>query len=243
MPRERLHKVLAAAGIASRRRCEELIAEGHVTVDGVEVRSMGVTVDPAVQDVRFDGERIQAETPVYYLVHKPTGYVCSNSDPHGKRTVVSMVRDRRQRRLFTVGRLDEESEGLIIVTNDGAFANQIAHPRYGVDKTYVLKLRGYLEQDSLDKARKGVWLSSGKTRPMYVRIDKRSKQYTQVTVTIKEGQNRQLRRVFAKLGHAVQRLTRVKIGPVTSKGIKKGGVRNLTPEEVKKLLEVSSKRK
>ncbi len=239
MPRERLHKVLARAGVASRRHAEELIANGHVSVDGVEVRSMGIMVDPEVQDVRFDGEKIRLEPPAYYLVNKPKGYLCTSDDPHGRRTVLSLVRDKKGRRLFTVGRLDEESEGLIIVTNDGAFANRVAHPRYGVTKTYRLKLHGYLDEDDLKKARAGVWLSSGRTPSIFVRIERRSQQFTEVTVKIREGQNRVLRRVFARLGHAVARLQRVRIGPVMIKGLKRGAVRVLKPDEVKALLEAS----
>ncbi len=239
MPRERLHKVLARAGVASRRHAEELIANGHVSVDGVEIRSMGVMVDPETQDIRFDGEKIRLEPPAYYLVNKPKGYLCTSDDPQGRRTVLSLVRDKKARRLYTVGRLDEESEGLIIVTNDGAFANRVAHPRYGVTKTYRLKLHGYLDEEDLKKARAGVWLSSGRTPSIYVRLERRSQQFSEVTVKIREGQNRVLRRVFARLGHAVVRLQRVRIGPIMAKGLKRGAVRVLKPDEVKALLEAS----
>lgn len=236
MTMERLHKVMAAAGIASRRECEELISDGRVTVDGEEVRAMGLKVDPTLQDIRFDGEKIQQEAPVYYMLHKPRATLCTNRDDNGRRTAVSLIRDPRGRRLFTVGRLDEDSEGLILVTNDGAFSNQITHPRHGIMKTYELKMRGALSDQELDRARRGIWLSSGKTDPMFVKIIKRSRQFTHVICKISEGRNRQLRRVFASLGHNVQRLTRTRVGPLKLTGLKRGSSRLLTRAEVSDLL-------
>lgn len=237
MTRLRLHKYLATAGVGSRRHCEELIEQGRVTVDGEEVRSMGLLVDPDKQEIRFDDERVVAEPPAYYAVWKPPGYLCTNHDPQGRRTVISLVRDKRRRRLYTVGRLDEDSEGLIIVTNDGEFSNLVAHPRYGLEKTYQLKLRGSMSPESLERVRKGVWLSTGKTGSMFCRIDKRTKQFTQVTASIQEGKNRQLRRVFANVGHAVLKLRRVRIGSLTLQGLKRGEARVLRPDEVADLLE------
>ncbi len=236
MAKQRLHKFLAAAGVGSRRRCEELIAEGRVMVDGVEVREMGVVVDPDSQVIRFDDEVVTAEKPVHFVVHKPVGYLCTSSDDWGRKTVISLVKDRHRRRLFTVGRLDEDSEGLIFVTNDGDFANKVAHPRYGLEKTYELKLHGYLDDDQLDRVRKGVWLSTGKSQPMFVRILKRSKQYTHVRVQLNEGKNRELRRIFAKVGHAVGRLVRTRIGPMELRGLKKGLSRRIGKAEVEAIL-------
>lgn len=236
MSRLRLHKFLASAGVGSRRACEELIEQGRVSVDGEEVRSMGLLVDPEKQEIRFDDERVEAEAPAYYAVWKPPGFICTNDDPQGRRTVVSLVQDRKRRRLYTVGRLDEDSEGLIIVTNDGEFSNLVAHPRYGLDKLYELKLRGSLSPDALDRVRSGVWLSTGRTGPMFCRIQKRTKHFTHVTAGIKEGKNRQLRRVFANVGHPVLKLRRVRIGNLTLSGLKRGGVRVLRPAEVRELL-------
>ncbi len=233
---ERLHKVLAAAGVASRRHCEELIAEGHVTVDGMEVKAMGTLVDAEKQDIRYNGERIQREDPAYFLCYKPVGYLCTNRDEYGRPTVVSLVRDRRHRRLFTVGRLDEDSEGLIIITNDGEFANRVAHPRYGLEKVYTLKVHGWISNDAIDKARKGVWLAEGRSGALYVKLQKRSKQFSYVMVKVGEGRNRMLRRVFAKLGHGVAKLKRVRIGSLGVKGISRGDVRVLSRQEVKDLL-------
>ncbi len=233
MSRQRLHKLLASAGIASRRRCEELILEGHVTIDGVEVRQLGVLVDPEVQEVRFDEELVVVEKPVTYAVYKPAGYLCTNHDEFGRRTVVSLINDHKGRRLYTVGRLDEDSEGLILVTNDGELSNRITHPRFGLEKVYDLKLRGLLPQDALDRVRKGVWLSTGKTQPMFVKVLKRSKQFTAVRVVIHEGKNRQLRRIFAKVGHAVLRLKRIRIGPIDIRGIRRGTARKLSAGDLK----------
>ena len=236
MARVRLHKFLAGAGVASRRASEELIEAGRVSVDGITVTRLGTVVDPEIQDIRFDGERVTSEPPVYYLVNKPSGYLCTNVDEYGRRTVVSLVKDRQQRRLFTVGRLDEDSEGIIVVTNDGSFANRISHPRYGVEKTYHLRLRGSLENDSLRKTREGVWLADGKTLPMYVKLFRRTAHFTSVQVKVREGRNRQLRRIFAKVGHPVVSLLRVRIGPIGLDGLKRGAYRRLRPDEVKALL-------
>ncbi len=233
MSRQRLHKLLASAGIASRRRCEELIAEGHVSIDGVEVRQMGVLVDPEVQEIRFDEEIVVVEKPVYYAVYKPAGFLCTNYDEFGRRTVVSLIHDNRNRRLYTVGRLDEDSEGLILVTNDGDFSNRVTHPKFGLEKVYDLKLRGELTQADLDRVRKGVWLSTGKTQRMFTKVIKRSKQFTFVRVAIHEGKNRQLRRIFAKVGNAVLKLKRIRIGPVDLRTVKKGTARRLDASEVK----------
>jgi 23S rRNA pseudouridine2605 synthase len=141
------------------------------------------------------------------------------------------------RRLYTVGRLDEESEGLIIVTNDGEFANRVAHPRYGVEKTYALKIHGFLDDDALEKVRRGVWLSEGRSPSMWVKVERRSKQFTNVIVRISEGRNRILRRVFAKVGHSVAKLKRVRIGEIGMTGVSRGGARLLKPEEVQGLLD------
>ncbi|MCB9833939.1 MAG: rRNA pseudouridine synthase [Planctomycetes bacterium] len=241
MAKQRLHKFLASSGIGSRRRCEELIAEGRVSVDGVEVHEMGIVVDPDTQEIRFDDELVRPERPVHFVVNKPVGYLCTSADDWGRRTVISLVKDRHRRRLFTVGRLDEDSEGIIFVTNDGEFANRVAHPRYGLEKTYELKLHGYLEDEQLDRVRQGVWLSTGKSQPMFVRLLKRSQQFSLVRVRIHEGKNRQLRRVFAKIGHAVARLQRVRIGPIELKGLKKGEARRLGKTEVDAILAACEK--
>lgn len=239
MARERLHKVLARAGISSRRRAEELIAEGRVTVNGMLVESMGVTVDPEKEDVRFDGERVIPERPAYFAVYKPKGVLSTADDDRGRPTVISLVEDRLGRRIYPVGRLEEDAEGLIIVTNDGDFAHRLTHAKFGVDRTYEIRVRGFIESETIEKARNGVWLSTGKTAPIGVFLIKRSKEFSILKVVAKIGGDRDLRRLFAKLGHNVDRLVRTKIGTMTLSGLKRGGVRLLSPAEVKMLIERS----
>jgi 23S rRNA pseudouridine2605 synthase len=238
MARERLHKILAAAGIASRRRAEELIAEGHVTVDGQKVTSMGVLVDPETQDVRYDGQRIHVERPAYYALNKPKGYLCTSRDDFGRKTVLALVDDRETRRIYPVGRLEEEAEGLLLLTNDGEFANHVTHARYGVDRTYEVRVRGYITSEEIQEARDGVWLSTGKTPPIQVYLIRRSKQFSLVKVVARGGGDRDLRRVFAKLGHNVDRLVRTKIGTLTISGLRTGESRRLAVREVRELMEI-----
>ena len=243
MTRERLHKVLAQAGIASRRAAEELIAQGRITVDGITIREMGVSVDPATQEIRFDGERIQPEKHVYFAVHKPAGYLSTSSDDRNRKTVMDLVVDRQERRLYPVGRLDLEGEGLILLTNDGEFANRVSHARYGVERTYELRIRGFITPDAVDKARSGVWLSDGRTPPVAVYIIKRSPSFSTVKVVARSGADRNLRRLFAKLGHNVDRLVRTKIGTITISGLRRGAARRLDPAEVKLLIDASAEPK
>jgi 23S rRNA pseudouridine2605 synthase len=228
--RERLHKYLAHCGIASRRECESLIEEGRVEVNGSVVRKLGTTVDPDADSIRVDGEPVRAEKKVYYLVHKPRGYLCTNSDDRGRARVIDLVPE--DRRIYTVGRLDEDSEGLILLTNDGTLANVITHPRYEVDKTYKLLIRGTVDPESIDKIETGVWLSDGKTAPAHVRRISKKGPNTLATVTLWEGRNRELRRIFAKVGLRVQTLTRTAIGPLKLEGMPKGAWRRVHPREL-----------
>jgi 23S rRNA pseudouridine2605 synthase len=231
--KERLHKYLAHCGIASRRECETLIEEGRVEVNGSVVTKLGTTVDPFADKIRVDGENVREEKKVYYLVHKPRGYLCTNSDERGRPRVIDLVPE--QKRIYTVGRLDEDSEGLILLTNDGTLANVITHPRFEVDKTYKLLIRGSVTNDAVTKIEGGVWLSDGKTAPAHVRRIARKGPNTQATVTLWEGRNRELRRIFAKVGLRVQSLSRTAIGPLKLEGMptrrsrrKRRGVERLT---------------
>ncbi len=227
---ERLHKILAHCGVGSRRDCEELISQGRVDVNGQVVTELGTKVDPAADRIRVDGEKVKIEPHVYYLVHKPRGYLCTNEDTHGRPKVIDLI--PQQRRVYTVGRLDEGSEGLIILTNDGALANLVTHPRYKVDKTYRLTIAGPVTPEQLDRVSRGVWLSDGKTAPAAIRGVQRNRGRTFVTVTIHEGKNRELRRVFAKVGLRVQALLRVGIGPLRLDDLRKGAYRLLHPREL-----------
>lgn len=227
---ERLHKYLAHCGIASRRECETLIEEGRVEVNGSVVTRQGTKIDPAVDTIAVDGETVKAEKKVYYLVNKPRGYLCTNDDERGRPRVVDLVRE--DKRIYTVGRLDEDSEGLILLTNDGTLANVISHPRYEVDKTYKLLVRGNVHPESVRKIEQGVWLSDGKTAPAHVRRIARKGPNTLVTVTLWEGRNRELRRIFAKVGLRVQSLERTAIGPLRTDGLPKGAFRRVDTREL-----------
>ena len=227
---ERLHKYLAHCGIASRRECETLIEEGRVEVNGSVVTRQGTKVDPATDRIFVDGEPVKTERKVYYLVNKPRGYLCTNEDERGRPRVIDLVKD--DKRIYTVGRLDEDSQGLILLTNDGTLANVISHPRYEVDKTYKLLVRGNVHPESIRKVEQGVWLSDGKTAPAHVRRIARKGPNTLVTVTLWEGRNRELRRIFAKVGLRVQSLERTAIGPLRTEGLPTGAYRRVESREL-----------
>ena len=232
MPMERLQKLLARGGFGSRRACEEIVVAGRVTVDGRVVTELGAKADLAAQDVRVDGQRVRAERPEYWILNKPTGVVCTNLDPAGRPRAVDLMRDLTSARLFPVGRLDAESKGLLIMTNDGQFANSLTHPRYGVPKTYVATVAGDLTGEDMHRLVRSVWLAEGRTAPARVRRIKRGRAKSLVEVTLSEGRNRQARRMLAKLGHNVRELVRTRVGSVSLHGLKPGQARRLTPEEV-----------
>ncbi|HEX5135738.1 MAG TPA: pseudouridine synthase [Planctomycetota bacterium] len=227
---ERLQKVLARCGVGSRRECETLIEQGRVQVDGKVVIKLGTKVEPGEVDIKVDGERVRVEDRVCYLVNKPRGYVCTSSTVHGERRVIDLVPEKR--RIYTVGRLDERSEGLVLLTNDGTLSNVICHPRYQVDKTYRLTVQGKVDPKQLERIEKGVWLPEGKSAPAQVRRVDRQGASTVVTVTLWEGRSRELRRIFGKVDLRVSDLVRTAIGPLHLEGLKPGGYRRLTEEEI-----------
>lgn len=231
---ERLHKFLASAGMGSRRRCEQLIAEGKVTVDGVTVTEMGIKVDPARSRILCDGVIARPRRRLVFLLNKPRGYVCTARDEMDRRTIVELFKGVRER-LYTAGRLDIDTEGAIIVTNDGALCNRITHPRYEVPKTYHAVVAGNLDERILARIRKGVWLSDGRTGPVAILIRKRMRDLTVMDVTIREGMNREIRRVFARYGLEVVHLRRIKIGAISLGSLPIGTFRPLTHEEVQSL--------
>lgn len=234
----RLNHFLAMAGVCSRRAADELIAAGRITVNGEMVRELGVRVDPQVDDVRFDETRVQPERSTYVLFNKPTGVVCTNARHEQKKRVIDFLPTVKGR-LFTVGRLDMDSEGLILLTNDGAFAQEMTHPRYGMPKIYSVMVRGRVEDAKLSKARSGVWLAEGPTAGMGVKIERLGKDRTYLKVTLREGKNREIRRVFAKLGYPVIELKRIRIGDLTLHGLKPGAWRFLQLDEVARLREIA----
>ena len=233
-PGDRLQKVLAAAGLGSRRQCEELITTGRVEVDRKVVTELGTRVDPAAQDIRVDGESLSLGRRVYYAVNKPKGVVTTNRDPDGRPRVIDLV-PNHDIRLFAIGRLDLNSEGLILVTNDGELANRLTHPRYGVEKVYLAQVVGRPTPEVLDKLRRGVHLAEGIARVEEVRIESHQKESTWLEITLREGVNREIRRLLARVGHKVLRLVRVSVGPVRLGKLPPGTVRPLAYEEIQAL--------
>lgn len=227
----RLQKVLASAGLGSRRQCEELISSGRVEVDRQVVTELGTRVDPEQQDVRVDGVPLHPQKHVYYAVNKPLGVVSTNRDPSGRPRVIDLVPIQSQR-LFPIGRLDLNSEGLILVTNDGELANRLTHPRYEVPKTYRVLVAGRPEPQALDKLLHGVHLAEGVARADRIEVKSHHKESTILEMVLREGRNREIRRILAKLGHKVLRLVRIRVGPVKLGTLPPGKSRRLTREEV-----------
>lgn len=231
---ERLQKVLAAAGLGSRRQCEELIAAGRVEVDRRVVAELGTRVDPAEQRIRVDGVPLPKAKLAYFAVNKPSGVLSTNRDPSGRPRVIDLV-PGGDARLFTIGRLDRSSEGLILVTNDGELANRLTHPRYGVAKTYRVTVAGQPAGEVLTKLRRGVHLAEGFARAERVEVKSRRKESTILEMVLREGKNREIRRILARVGHKVLRLTRIAVGPVRLGTLPPGAARRLTRDEVKAL--------
>jgi 23S rRNA pseudouridine2605 synthase len=235
----RLQKVLAAAGIASRRACEILISEGRVEVNSEIVVEQGRRVDPERDVIRVDGARIPPPRRHRYLaLNKPRGVVTTMSDPEGRRTVADLVAVGGKDRLFHVGRLDTDTEGLLILTNDGDFAHRLAHPSYQVPKTYIAEVAGLVGEQALSRLRRGITLEDGPVRPTSVKIVSTAGDKTLLKITIQEGRNRIVRRTMEAVGHPVRRLSRIGIGPVRLGNLKVGEYRDLTREELGGLLDL-----
>jgi 23S rRNA pseudouridine2605 synthase len=231
---ERLNKYLAHAGVGSRRHCDDLIAQGRVAVDGARVRDKGARIDPATQAVAVDGQPLKAERPAYWLLYKPRGVLCTNHDPAGRPLAVDLLSHVPQR-VYTVGRLDEDSEGLLLMTNDGELAHRLTHPRFGVEKTYVVQVAGRPTREDLAQLLQGVWLSDGHVRARRVKRLRTQGESTWLEVVLCEGKNREIRRMLARLGHKVLRLRRVAIGPVRLQGLRPGRSRPLKHDELERL--------
>ena len=232
--RVRLNKFIAAAGTASRRGADELIAAGRVTVNG-EPASLGVSVDPAKDHVKVDGKLIKPPAPpepVYILLNKPPGYICSLSDPAGRPLVTDLIKEHRGKRLFPVGRLDFNSEGLIVLTDDGDFAARVGHPSTGPLKTYHVRVRGVPTETAIAKLKSGLTVEGRKMKARSVKL-LRSRANSWLEITLKEGQNRQVRKMLRALGHPVVKLRRIAIGPIGSEGMRPGDYRNLTRKEIR----------
>ena len=232
-PRERLQKVLARAGVGSRRACEELIQEGRVEVDGKVVTELGTRVDALQQKICVDGELKTRSQQTYYIVNKPIGVVSTNRDPAGRMRVIDLIPS--DLRLFPVGRLDRTSEGLMLLTNDGQLANRLTHPRYQVAKTYLVRVVGRISFAEVNKLMQGVHLAEGFARPESVGIKRHHRQATDLEIVLREGRNREIRRLLARAGHKVINLRRTAIGSLKLGSLPMGSYRKLRPPEVQRL--------
>lgn len=238
MTEQRLQKVLAAAGIDSRRNCEELILSGEVRVNRKVVDTLPAFVDPDKDVITVSGRKIRAAQKVYFLLNKPKGVICTNSDPQGRKKAIDLV--PANERIFCVGRLDADTTGLIILTNDSELTNRLTHPRYEIAKTYVARIKGQIAGEQVEKLKKGIWLAEGKTGRASVKILKRRHNESSIEIIIRQGLNRQVRRMLAKIGMPVKSLTRTRIGKLTIRGLGVGKSRTLTRAEVEYLKKATS---
>lgn len=235
---ERLQKVLARAGLGSRRVCEEFIADGRVTVDG-QVAQLGRRVDIERDAIALDGVTVVVRNDlVYYLLNKPTGYVSTASDPQARPTVVELVPTAP--RVFPVGRLDVDTEGLLLLTNDGALTQMLTHPSFGVMKSYLAEVEGDPAPTAIRQLRHGLELDDGPTAPARVRVVQRGAATTAIEIGIHEGRNRQVRRMCDAVGHPVRRLVRTRIGPLHDRRLAPGSWRSLSAGEVRRLYEAAT---
>lgn len=240
---ERLQKMIAAAGIASRRHAEELILQGMVQVNGKVVTELGTKVDPAKDHVKVDGKRIQVEShKIYLLLNKPKGYITSVKDPEGRPTVMDLIADVKER-VYPVGRLDYETEGLLLFTNDGELARGLMHPSTEVEKTYWAKVKGHLAEEEMKKVeRGGISLPEGKTAPCKIRFLRQTAEKDWVEIILHEGKKRQVRMMMEKIGHPVAKLKRVGYAFLKIGSMPLGAYRYLSPVEVGKLKNLTSKK-
>ncbi len=232
----RLQRFLAACGLGSRRHCEEFILAGRVSVDGKTVTELGTKVDPQSQKIALDGETLRMERKKYYALNKPPGVLSTNRDPEGRPRVIDLFPPGGPR-LFTVGRLDEDSEGLLLVTNDGDLAQKLAHPKFRIARRYELQVAGVPKPGTLAELRKGLYFTEGRFRVQQAKILKVRGQSAIVEAILTEGHNRELRRLFARVGHKVMKLKRVAFGPVQLGRLPRGEHRDLTRDELAELIE------
>jgi len=232
---ERLQKILSRAGISSRRGAEELITAGRVSVNGIVIDELGAKADPDRDSITVDGREVgRAGDRIYLVLYKPAGYMTTLKDPQGRPLVTDLLKGIRER-VYPVGRLDYNTEGLLLLTNDGEWANAMAHPRHEVDKEYHVRIRGMVSAQQMDQLAGGVMLEDGKTAPAAVAVVRESENNTWISITIHEGRYRQVRRMCEAVGLAVVRLKRVRYGFLSLKGLRTGEFRFLTPDEAARL--------
>lgn len=232
---ERLQKIISRAGIASRRHAEEMIVEGRVTVNGRLIRDLGTKADPEKDHIKVNRRLINPKQPMTYIIlNKPRGYITSLRDTEGRPTVMDLLRGVRTR-VYPVGRLDYDTEGILLMTNDGDLAHSIMHPRREIPKTYYAKVKGILEDKDFEKIRKGIRIEGGMTSPAEVKKIRRTEGNSWIEMTIHEGKKRQIRRMLERIGHPVLKLKRIRIGFLDLKDLGTGEYRYLTPNEVSRL--------
>lgn len=239
---ERLQKILAQAGVASRRKCEELILAGAVEVNGEKVTTLGTKADANVDAITVNGKPIRSEKKIYVMLNKPKGVITSAKDPQGRKVVSDFLPGIKER-VYPVGRLDYDTEGLLLLTNDGEFANLLTHPKHHVPKTYYATVKGVPHGSALEKLQQGIMLEDGMTAPAnieYQDVNMEANEAT-ISITIHEGRNRQVRRMFDAIGHKVIKLKRVRFGGIVLEGLPRGKFRHLTEYEIKDLLQEARK--
>lgn len=235
----RLQKYMAHCGVASRRKCEEMIRDGKVAVNGVIIQDMGLKIDPEKDEVLVNGKKISIEIKyVYIMLNKPPGYVTTTKDPYNRPTVMELI-GQIPERIYPVGRLDFESEGLLLLTNDGNIAFQLTHPSHQIDKEYIVRVKGCPNVHDIDKLRRGIDIGGFITSPAKVHFISSNDQNALFRIIIREGKNRQIRRMFDAIGHPVLYLKRVRIGNIKLGNLKSGEWRYLTGKEIRILKELT----
>ena len=240
MAQQRLQKILASAGIDSRRKCEELILQGVVRVNGKVVDTLPVFADAEEDTITVNGRQVRSVRKVYFLLNKPKGVICTNFDPQGRTKAIDLI--PASERIFCVGRLDIDTAGLIILTNDSELANRLTHPRYELPKTYIAVIKGPIDSVAAEKLKKGVWFAEGKTSSAAVKILRSSTKESLIEIIIRQALSRQISRMLAKVGLSLKSLKRTQIGKLDDKGVGIGKFRTLTKSEIAYLNKVTSSR-
>jgi 23S rRNA pseudouridine2605 synthase len=249
--KERIQKILASAGVASRRQVEEMVRQGRIVVNGRVITDLPILIDPRADKVEVDGQRLRlaesvSEQRLYFILNKPKGVYCTNVAQGEQRRAIDLLPPNLGARLYPVGRLDAESKGLLLMTNDGELTNRLTHPRYGVEKTYRAIVDGFVTPETMEQMQRGVWLADESGRAQRssqarLKIVRRSRQQSILEIRIREGKNRPVRRVLAKLGHKVRDLTRIRLGPLTLDKLAPGQFRPLNNREIKALKQLGQK--
>lgn len=230
MAQQRLQKILASAGIDSRRNCEELILDGVVRVNRKVVDTLPAFADPDVDEITVNGKKLRQVEKLYFLLNKPKGVICTNSDPQGRKKAIDFI-DTKER-IFCIGRLDADTTGAIILTNDTELSNKLTHPKFGLSKTYYVGIEGKITVELVEKLKKGIWLAEKKTSRAQIKVIKSGHTQSFLEITITEGLNRQIRRMLANVGYKVTSLKRIQIGKIPIRGVGVGNYRKLTKPEI-----------